>query len=87
MLGTFTITQFPKHRPLVGSAWHLIGVVTIQIALGVVAFVGRLSHPEGVVPSPGWIASTVAHVVFGALTLAAGVGLALQVYYHVPVAS
>jgi heme A synthase len=83
VVGTFTITQFPKHRPLVGSAWHLIGMVSVQIGLGVLAFVGRLNHPEGAVPTSGLIASTVAHVVFGALTLAASIALALQVRYHV----
>jgi hypothetical protein len=83
VLATFTITQFPKHRVLVGSSWHLIGMVTIQIGLGVVAFVGRLNHPEGIVPSDGLVASTVAHVVGGALTLASTVALAIQVRYHV----
>ena len=83
VLATFTITQFPKHRVLVGSAWHLIGTVTLQIGLGVVAFVGRLNHPEGVDPSSGLMASTVAHVVVGALTLASTFALALQVRYHV----
>jgi hypothetical protein len=83
VLATFTITQFPKHRALVGSAWHLIGMITVQIVLGVLAFVSRLNHPEGVVPSSGLVASTVAHVVFGALTLASTIALALQVRYHV----
>jgi hypothetical protein len=55
----------------------------MQIALGVVAFVGRLSLPEGGVPSGWLLASTVAHVVVGALTLASTVALALQVRYHV----
>jgi hypothetical protein len=33
VLATFTITQFPAHRPLVGSAWHLIGVVRCRSRL------------------------------------------------------
>ena len=65
VLATFTITQFPNHPVLVGSAWHLIGVVTLQVGLGVVAFFSRLNHSEGVVPSSGLVASTVAHVVVG----------------------
>jgi hypothetical protein len=83
ILSTFTITQFPKHRALVGAAWHLIGVVTLQIGLGVIAFVGRLNQPEGVVPSGGLVASTVAHVVMGALVFAGAMALALQIQYHV----
>lgn len=83
VLGTFAITQFPKHRALVSSASHAIGAITLQIGLGVVAYVGRLNHTDGVVPSGSFVASTVAHVVMGALTLASTVALALQIRYHV----
>lgn len=88
VLATFAITQFPKHRPLLSASWHVIAMVAIQIGLGVIAFVGRLNHQQGAVASDGLIASTVAHVSFGALTLGSTVALALQVGYHVrPVAS
>ena len=83
VLATFTITQFPKHAALAKSAWAVIAVVTFQVALGVIAFLGRLNQPEGAVPSDSLVASTVAHVVVGALTLASTVALALQVRYHV----
>jgi hypothetical protein len=83
VLATFTITQFPKHSALVRSAWSVIAVVTVQIALGVIAYVGRLNQVEGAVASNSLVASTVTHVVVGALTLASTVALALQVHYHV----
>lgn len=83
VLATFVITQFPNHRPLMRAAWHVIAIVAVQIGLGVIAFIGRLNHPEGAVPSGALVASTVAHVSFGALTLGSTIALALQVQYHV----
>lgn len=83
IIAAFVLTQFPDHTALVRAAWAMIGMVAIQIALGVAAYVGRLSQPNHVDVSGGLLASTVAHVVFGAATLAAATDLALKVFYHV----
>ena len=81
-VATFVLTQFPKHRALSRSAWVVIGITGIQIALGVIAYVVRLNHWESA-PTGVLVASTVTHVAFGALTLASVVALTLEVFYHV----
>ncbi len=81
-VATFVIVQFPKHAALTNSAWVLIGITGIQIALGVVAYIVRLNHWESA-PTAMLVASTVTHVAFGALTLASTIALTLEVFYHV----
>jgi heme a synthase len=82
VVATFVIVQFPKHAALIKSAWALIGITAIQIALGVVAYIVRLNHWESA-PTAVLVASTVTHVAFGALTLASTIALTLEVFYHV----
>lgn len=81
-VATFVLVQFPEHTSLTRPAWVLIGITAIQIILGIVAYVVRLNHWE-MAPTGILVASTVTHVAFGALTLAASVALTLQVFYHV----
>jgi len=81
-VATFVIVQFPKHAALTKSAWVLIGITGVQIALGVVAYIVRLNHWESA-PTAMLVASTVTHVAFGALTLASTIALTLEVFYHV----
>jgi heme A synthase len=83
VLASFVLTQFPKHSALKQAAWAVIAVVPVQIGLGILAYVGRVSQPEKASLSSAPSASMVAHVVVGAMTLAATVALALQVFYHV----
>ena len=84
VLASFVLTQFPQHSALKRAAWGVIAVVPVQIGLGIVAYVGRPSHEPGKASlSSASSASIVGHVVVGAMTLAATVGLALQVFYHV----
>jgi cytochrome c oxidase assembly protein subunit 15 len=82
VVATFVIVQFPKHAALIKSAWALIGITAIQIALGVVAYIVRLNHWDSA-PTAMLVASTVTHVAFGALTLASTIALTLEVFYHV----
>lgn len=83
MVATFVLVQFPKHAGLTKAAWSLIGITSVQIILGVIAYVVRLNHWDAVTPPGVLVASTVAHVAFGALTMAASVALALEVFHHV----
>ena len=83
MVATFVLVQFPKHAGLTKAAWSLIGITSVQIILGVLAYVVRLNHWDAVTPTGVLVASTVAHVAFGALTMASSVALALEVFYHV----
>jgi hypothetical protein len=83
VLASFVLTQFPKHLALKRAAWAVIAVVPVQIGLGIMAYVGRVSQPENGSQSSAQFASMIAHVAVGAMTLAATVALALQVFYHV----
>lgn len=81
-LGTFVLTQFPKHATLARAAWTVIAITMVQIVLGVIAYLTRLNHWESG-PTGVLVASTVTHVAFGALTLASVIVLTLQVFYNV----
>jgi cytochrome c oxidase assembly protein subunit 15 len=81
-VATFVLVQFPKHVALSRAAAALLGITSLQIVLGVVAYVVRLNHWESA-PTGVLVASTVTHVAFGALTLASSVALTLEVFYHV----
>ena len=67
--------SFQSMPELTKAAWSLIGITPIQIILGVIAYVVRLNHWDAVTPTAVLVASTVAHVAFGALTMAASVAL------------
>ena len=82
-LATFVLVQFPKHTALSKVAWHLIGITSVQVLLGVIAYFVRLNHWDAAYPTGVLVASTVAHVGFGALTLASTILLTLQVFRHV----
>ncbi len=70
------IQQFPEHRPLKGSAIHLMSIVLLQVALGVTAFTMQLLETENTLALAVVSAS---HVVVGNLTLAASLLFAIRV--------
>lgn len=82
-VATFVLVQFPKHVALCRAAWASIGVTILQVSLGILAYVVRLNHWDSAYPTGTLVASTVAHVAFGALTLATSIVLAIEVFYHV----
>lgn len=82
-VATFVLVQFPGHSGLTKAAWSLIVITAMQVLLGVLAYVVRLNHWDAAYPTGALVASTVAHVAFGALTLASSVVLSLEVFYHV----
>ena len=83
LLATFVLSQFPTHAGLSEAAWVLLAITGIQIVLGVFAYVVRLNHWDAEYPTSTLVISTVAHVAFGALTMASSVALALEIFYHV----
>ena len=74
------IQQYPEHRPLRGSAIHLMSIVLLQVSLGVAAFTMQLLETENTVTLA---VVTGSHVVVGNLTLAASLLFAIRVLRHV----
>ena len=74
------IQQYPSHRPLRGSAIHLMSIVLLQVALGVTAFTMQLLDTEDTVVLA---VTTGSHVVVGNLVLAASLLFAVQVQRNV----
>lgn len=68
--------RYPGHRALRGAAIGLMSIVLVQVALGVTAFTLELLDTQNAL---ALVFTTVAHVVVGALTLAASLVLAIQV--------
>ncbi|MCU1274459.1 MAG: cytochrome oxidase assembly [Bryobacterales bacterium] len=71
------------HDALRRSALALLFTTFLQIFLGIAAYMSRLATAEAPQPMPIMVGFTVAHVAVGALTLAASVVLAIQVFRNV----
>ena len=82
IFGMFVNQQFPAHRALRPYANAMLAVAMTQVLLGVAAITTLMLAPENTVTS-GIVASTVAHVTVGALTLATAMTLALQIHRNV----
>ncbi len=65
------------------SALTLLGVTFVQVFLGIAAYMSRLATADAVQPMPVMVIFTVFHVAAGALTMAASVVLAIQVFRNV----
>ncbi|MFQ5663576.1 MAG: heme A synthase [Terriglobia bacterium] len=68
--------------PLRRSALALAGLLGVQLALGIGAYLIRIATADAVQPTSPMVTLTVAHVAVGALTLAASLVLTLQCYHH-----
>jgi heme A synthase len=77
---TFVRQQYPEHRALRSSSTWLIAILLAQVILGVSAFAIQLLDLKDPIVV---IVVTAAHVVFGPLTLAACLLLAMQLQRHV----
>jgi cytochrome c oxidase assembly protein subunit 15 len=77
------------HAALRQSALALLSVTFLQVFLGIAAYMSRIATANAPQPMPLMVGFTVAHVAAGALTMAAIVVLAIQVFRHVrrPVAA
>jgi heme o synthase len=65
------------------GALALISITTLQVFLGIAAYISRLMTANAPQPMPVMVWFTVIHVAVGALTLAASVVMALLVSRHV----
>ena len=72
-----------SHVALSQSALALLSVTFLQVFLGIAAYMSRLATADAPQPMPLMVGFTVAHVAVGALTMAASVILAIQVFRHV----
>jgi glucan phosphoethanolaminetransferase (alkaline phosphatase superfamily) len=80
---------YADHAALRQSALALLSVTFLQVFLGIAAYMSRIATANAPQPMPLMVGFTVAHVAAGALTMAAIVVLAIQVFRHVrrPVAA
>ncbi|HXA03430.1 MAG TPA: COX15/CtaA family protein [Bryobacteraceae bacterium] len=71
------------HHALRRSALALLSITFLQVFLGIAAYMSRLATVDAPQPMPVMVGFTVAHVATGALTLAASIILAIQIFRHV----
>ena len=81
--GVFILLHNPRHAALRGAAVSLLSVTFLQVFLGIAAYMSRVATADAPQPMPVMVIFTVLHVAVGALTLAAGVILAIQIYRNV----
>jgi len=80
-----TLTEFSQHKELRRPAVLLLWLVTLQLSLGFISWMMRISYASAPQPMFPVVWSTVAHVVNGALVLATCLVLAIQTQRHVAV--
>ena len=80
LVGVLTVKQYPAHSTLRSAAIWLMSIAGAQVLLGFTAFVMRLLTNQPTLPV---VIVTTAHVATGALTLAAGFVLTIQIRRHV----
>lgn len=79
-MGISLISHYAHHKALSRAGWAMMGVVFLQLFLGIGAYVARTKMEAFAQPGGGLVAITVAHVAVGALALAASVVAALEVF-------
>lgn len=84
LVGVLAVKQYPNHRSIRPAAVTLMSIAGAQVLLGFAAFLTRLMTDQVTLAV---LIFTVAHVVTGALTLAASVFLAIQIRRNVRAAS
>lgn len=82
-MATRIFSRFSAEKRLVRAMGLLLGLVIVQVFLGIGAYVMRLASRDAPQPLPPVVNVTTAHVAVGALVLAASVLLALQIFRRV----
>jgi cytochrome c oxidase assembly protein subunit 15 len=77
------LTQFPVHKILNKASFTMIGVIVVQLLLGLGAYITRSDAAESRQISPMLVLATVAHTAVGAVALASAIHTAVQVRRHV----
>jgi heme A synthase len=80
IVAVFLIRQFPQHPTLRPAAIALAVITSIQVLLGFTTFMMLILFPE---TSLAVVITSVLHVTTGALTLGAGVALAILIRYNI----
>ncbi len=83
LAGIAVLSQYGSHPALGKSARVLLIVTFLQVFLGIAAYMSRIITSDAVKPMPVMVFWTVLHLGVGALTMAASVVLAIQVFRHV----
>lgn len=78
-----TLSQHKDHPELRRAARTLLTLAFLQVFLGIAAYASRIITSGADRPAPSMVLWTVLHVATGALTLAASVGLAIEVFRQV----
>ena len=77
------LVRHPEHTPLRRSALFLLAISISQVFLGIAAYMSRIATIDAVQPMAVMVGFTVAHVATGALTMAASVIMAVEVFRYV----
>jgi len=77
------LQKYSNHATLKRAAKSLMHITLLQVVLGTGAYITRIMTPEAPHLMPFMVAFTVAHVAVGALTMAASVIFAIQVFRNV----
>jgi cytochrome c oxidase assembly protein subunit 15 len=80
LTSTLTITRHSTEQYLQRPAMVAMGLVVVQIGLGISSYFARMAAVNDPQPLEPMISLTVAHVLTGALTLTAMVVLTLRIY-------
>jgi cytochrome c oxidase assembly protein subunit 15 len=83
MVAIFLMAQFGSHRALKRAAVWIISITSVQVLLGIAAYMARASTIDAVVPVTSTVYWTIAHVAMGAITMAASVVLCIEVLRNV----
>src|SRR5438876_431141 len=77
------LVRHSRHQPLRQSALWLLSIAIAQVFLGIAAYMSRIATIDAPQPMAVMVGFTVAHVAVGALTMAASVVMAVEVFRHV----
>ena len=77
------LVRHSGHQPLRQTALCLLSIAVAQVFLGIAAYMSRIATIDAPQPMAVMVGFTVAHVAVGALTMAASVVMAVEVFRHV----
>ena len=83
MAVSMALQHYHEHRMIRNAAMALLIMTFVQIFLGILAYVSRLSSADVSFPVGFTVLSTILHVAAGALTMASSVVFAIHVRRNV----
>lgn len=82
-LAVSTLQQYSRHVELNRSAFRMLAIVSVQLLLGIAAYLVRSEATETRQISLSLVLATIAHTAFGAVALAATIYNAILLRTHV----